>query len=459
MTDVDPVPFFPRLKSTVRVSRFPNYLWVIEGMTGFRQIALPVEVAILSLCDGITSRQNIIDIVNSRCCHGTEADKAKHVVDSVLDRFSDTITSGDGRIKTTPPYAFDDYLYEIQPLKQFPQRLPHPIVMLLTLTNRCNLRCIYCYNDSGYARPHELSTEEWLNVVAQAHDVGVQQIDVSGGEPFCHRGALRIMQDIRRRGMLMEVATNGTMHYTDEDIDVMRGCRVDISLDTADTDTYAEMTGRPFLQRAIENITRFVHEGLTVDIKVCLTNRNFTGIAQLYTMLADIGVHSVGLASYTPSIGGRGGDQLLLSSAMLDTIEEQCSQIQQSPGTPLSLGLARPCWTRKEDIIACNALTHTMIVLPNGDVSPCELITTTPEFMFGNVRHQSIMDIWNGTPVRQFFRDKTNPSDRQCASCALLEQCTTGCFAEKLYRKVPVYGPDPRCRVFRRTTPSTRSKA
>lgn len=436
---------FPQLKETVRICSFSNYLWVVEGISGFQHIALPVEVAVLTLCDGASSLQAIINNINIKCCHGADINKAERVVKTVMLRFSEALMPGDGKTRSELRYSFEDYLYPIRPLRQFPQRLPHPVGMLLTLTNRCNLHCIYCFNASGHARKDELCTKEWLDVIARAQDIGVQQIDLSGGEPFCHEGILDVMRDIRRRDILMEVATNGVMSYSNEAIGLMAGSRIDISLDTLNQKTYSELTEKPLLDRALNNIRRFVESGLIVDIKVCITNRNIHGIEQIYETLSNIGVHSVGLASYVPSPCGRGGDSLLLTQEMIDDIKERYDRIQQSPDTSLTIGLAQSYWHEPKDIMACDAMTHTMIVLSNGDITPCELITSNAQFMFGNVRHQSLLEIWNGEPVKNFFRQRVMPTDDRCASCSQLEHCGTGCFAEKLYKKVQVYGHDPRC--------------
>lgn len=441
---------FLLLKNSVRIVTFDNYLWVIEGISGFRHIALPLEAALLALCDGTMTSASLIQITASLLTNSSTIDEAQDAVNVVLTKFAPTLEQGDGTVHSMR-YNFSDYLYPVDPIERHPERLPSPVEMLFTLTNKCNLRCIYCFNNSGAARPNELTTSEWLDLIAQADDIGVQKIHLSGGEPFAHRGAIQILRELKNRGMLIEMATNGTRSYPDEVFHMLSGEQVDISLDTWDKDLYAQLTGNRSLDRVLANIQAFIQAGSSVSIKSCITSLNYTDIHKLYQVLADIGVADVGLAAYTRSISGRGGNELCLSPDMIDTVRCEFECIKQVEGTPLTFGIPNPCWNTRKDIISCDALVTTMIVMPNGDVTPCELITNTPELCFGNVRSESLMQIWTSALVDDFFYRKSHPQANTCTSCVFMESCQTGCFAEKLYQGVTLYGPDPRCHVV---TPS-----
>jgi radical SAM protein with 4Fe4S-binding SPASM domain len=368
-------------------------------------------------------------------------------VNTVLTKFAAALDKADQRQARTTRYDFRDYLYAVQPPERYPERLPAPVEALFTLTNKCNLRCIYCYNDSGLSKGDELTTAEWLKLVAQACEIGVQKIHLSGGEPFAHRGAVDILRELRRRDLLIEVATNGARRYSPEVLRLLAGARVDISLDTADDAIYTALTGHRALSQVVANIGLFVRAGASVSIKVCVTNLNYHKIGDLYRLLADLGVADVGLAAYTTSPSGRGGDSLSLTDEMIAYVQSEFEAIDQVPATPLTFGLPHPCWTVKEDIISCDGMANTIIVMPNGDVTPCELLTGTSPLCFGNVRRTPLLDIWNGSLVSDFFYRKSHPTDSVCGGCGFAQTCRTGCFAEKAYRRSPLYGPDPRCRL------------
>ncbi|HAH09057.1 MAG TPA: pyrroloquinoline quinone biosynthesis protein PqqE, partial [Alphaproteobacteria bacterium] len=60
-----------------------------------------------------------------------------------------------------------------------------PIGLLAELTHRCPLQCPYCSNPIDLVRAeHELSTDDWARVFAEAAALGVLQLHLSGGEPM-----------------------------------------------------------------------------------------------------------------------------------------------------------------------------------------------------------------------------------------------------------------------------------
>ena len=66
--------------------------------------------------------------------------------------------------------------------------LKAPVGLLAELTHRCPLQCPYCSNPLALERvANELPTEVWLDVLAQAAELGVLQLHLSGGEPTVRR--------------------------------------------------------------------------------------------------------------------------------------------------------------------------------------------------------------------------------------------------------------------------------
>ena len=59
-----------------------------------------------------------------------------------------------------------------------------PLAMLAELTHRCPLMCPYCSNPLQLAqKERELDTDTWARVFAEAAEIGVLQLHLSGGEP------------------------------------------------------------------------------------------------------------------------------------------------------------------------------------------------------------------------------------------------------------------------------------
>ncbi|MFC1888188.1 radical SAM/SPASM domain-containing protein [Thermodesulfobacteriota bacterium] len=111
----------------------------------------------------------------------------------------------------------------IKRLEQWQQSghaFPHTIE--LNPTSLCNLKCKFC---GGYLvgntdkKSDELTEAECVDIVSEAHELGVECWNIAGdGEPMFRRGlALSIMASIKERGMSGQLITNGTL-FTDEGI-------------------------------------------------------------------------------------------------------------------------------------------------------------------------------------------------------------------------------------------------
>jgi MoaA/NifB/PqqE/SkfB family radical SAM enzyme len=87
-----------------------------------------------------------------------------------------------------------------------------PPIMILSVTNRCNLNCKGCY--ARELRPRadaggEMSREEWESVVGEASELGIGIIMIAGGEPLLRRDILEVAADFPE--ILFPVFTNGLM--------------------------------------------------------------------------------------------------------------------------------------------------------------------------------------------------------------------------------------------------------
>jgi MoaA/NifB/PqqE/SkfB family radical SAM enzyme len=97
--------------------------------------------------------------------------------------------------------------------KRWERRGVHvPPIIILSVTNRCNLNCKGCY--ARELRPQagaggEMSREEWGSVVGEASELGVGIIMIAGGEPLLRREILDVAADFP--GILFPVFTNGLM--------------------------------------------------------------------------------------------------------------------------------------------------------------------------------------------------------------------------------------------------------
>lgn len=86
----------------------------------------------------------------------------------------------------------------------------------IELTERCNNRCIHCYNriDDPSAAVKELSTEAIRDILGQACALGCISVRFTGGEPMLRGDFLDIYRHARSLGLQVDITTNGTLITT-----------------------------------------------------------------------------------------------------------------------------------------------------------------------------------------------------------------------------------------------------
>ena len=86
----------------------------------------------------------------------------------------------------------------------------------ISLTDRCNFRCIYCMPEEGVTQlPHEeiLRIEEIARVVRIAAGLGIRSVRLTGGEPLVRLGVVDLVRDIAHTPGIENVSmtTNGVL--------------------------------------------------------------------------------------------------------------------------------------------------------------------------------------------------------------------------------------------------------
>lgn len=92
----------------------------------------------------------------------------------------------------------------------------------IEITNRCNLRCIHCYNEHASMPKTTLSLNDFKHVVDQLCSIGIKKIQLIGGEPFLlKKDVLFAMMDyLSPRVKGFELFTNGTIATREDWIEI-----------------------------------------------------------------------------------------------------------------------------------------------------------------------------------------------------------------------------------------------
>lgn len=130
----------------------------------------------------------------------------------------------------------------------------------ISVTDRCNLRCIYCMPEDGISLTgHEmiLRDHEILRICRVMAGLGIAKIKITGGEPLVRRGVPEIIRQIKEIPGIEKVTltTNGIL--LKEQMQALADAGVDcinISLDTLDRECFEKITRRDLLDKALAGI-------------------------------------------------------------------------------------------------------------------------------------------------------------------------------------------------------------
>lgn len=139
----------------------------------------------------------------------------------------------------------------------------------ISVTDRCNLRCVYCMPADGIQllkKEEILSLEEIAEVVKVGAELGIKKVRLTGGEPLVRKGAVDLVAMLTQIEGIEEVAmtTNGVLlsRYA-EDLKKAGLSRVNISLDSVSHEKYAEITRGGNLEEVFAGIRAAKKAGLT----------------------------------------------------------------------------------------------------------------------------------------------------------------------------------------------------
>lgn len=139
----------------------------------------------------------------------------------------------------------------------------------ISLTDRCNLRCQYCMPEDGISKiTHDeiLSLEETFEITKAFVELGINKIRFTGGEPLARKGIVNLISRVSKLEGVedLSITTNGVLlkQYA-KDLKNAGLTRVNISLDTLDSEKYRKITRGGNIKNVLNGIEEAKNVGLT----------------------------------------------------------------------------------------------------------------------------------------------------------------------------------------------------
>ncbi len=352
-------------------------------------------------------------------------------------------------------------------------------------TAACNLECIHCrrLDVAKELAEDDLSTEEAFSFIDDLATLGSPILVLSGGEPLYRPDIFEIARYARSKGLKVALATNGTL--VDEavarrivDAEVQR---VSISFDGADAETHDEFRKLPgSFDRAIEGFKHLKKLGMSMQVNSTIAKHNVHQLRDVYNLAVSLGADALHIFMLVPvGCGVEIAEDQMLSAekyeeslhlfyelareAKIQTkatcaphyfriVREKAAEsgMPNDPsmmvprgghaggghpgGHPGGAPAAMAAMTR-----GCLAGTGVCFVSHKGEVFPCGYLPVTS----GNVRTQSLAEIWRGSKVFTKLRN-VDLLGGKCGACEYKKICE-GCRARAFYETGDYMAEEPYC--------------
>ena len=192
---------------------------------------------------------------------------------------------------------------------RYPQPTGAPITIVWNFTNRCNLNCLHCHQDSSpTCSDPELTTSQAFKVIDNMADAGVAIVTFSGGEPLLRPDLYEAIERADDYGMLCTIASNGTLitPRVAERLSRAGIRRVEIGLDGATAETHDFLRNRPgTFETTVNGITSCADVGFD-ELAVTMTqhSKNINELAATMELAEKLGATRFYLNRLIPA--GRG---------------------------------------------------------------------------------------------------------------------------------------------------------
>lgn len=263
----------------------------------------------------------------------------------------------------------------------------------IELTRKCNLKCVFCYNQSGKANHDELSDEKLLDVIQQAIEMNVKVITFSGGEIFTRRSTLyKCLELCFSNKVLINLITNGTLIH-EGDIEFLSKNRayvnmIQISIDGASGEIHDALRGIDgSWEKSIQSIYRLLDNHLPVKVVSVISTTNFDQIYPLAELIYLLGAKELQFGVVIKR-GRAVNTECSLSLEQYQEFSGIISELHNYYQGKVNIYSSQPIQFVEKKIRLSPLKSFEIRV--NGDVYK----TCTSDTCFGSIRDKKLQEMW-----------------------------------------------------------------
>lgn len=324
-----------------------------------------------------------------------------------------------------------------------------PLWLLLELTYRCPLHCVYCSNPTEFAHTgDELGTDDWIRVLREARALGSVQLGLSGGEPLLRDDLEQIVSEAHALGFYINLITSG-VGLNESRIGALKAAGLDhIQLSFQDStrkmNDFLSSTRTFDLKSQVAALIKRYDYPMVLN--VVLHRHNIDHVEQILDMAQQMGAEYVELAN-TQYYGWAwlNREQLMPSREQVRRAEEMTNRFRRRVGHRMKVYFVVPDYFERRPKACMNGLGSVFLtVAPDGIALPCHAARMLPGLTLPSVREASVGWIWYDSPGFNHFRGDAWMKE-PCRSCPEKGRDFGGCRCQAYLLTGDAANADPVC--------------
>lgn len=316
------------------------------------------------------------------------------------------------------------------------------------LTERCNLKCIHCYQDNC-REIKELNIAEMKRFFDHFIYVLKKQkmngsISLTGGEPLILGNKLWEIVDYIKQGDLpikIYVLTNGTLVTKDVAKKFLKyNISCQISFDGANKNIHDAIRGNGNFEKSLNGAKILIDNRISTSSHFVIMKKNSNFVEEAVKFCVDNRFEMITFSQLVPFGRGKNLENDMLSPAETRDVYNKIFSLKNRYRNQIIVNTNRTLWCNIDKNIGgtCPAGFSTLVINADGSVYPCRRLPIS----IGNVIENSIFEMWYGSEVMKNLRNRTKIN--KCGKCPLLDRCG-GCRAVAYAHFNDYMAPDPQC--------------
>lgn len=279
-----------------------------------------------------------------------------------------------------------------------------PYQISIDVTNKCNLRCLHCYNYSGenICIQNELSDEEILNLITDLCDMKPYNVCICGGEPLLRKElVIDIVKMLSNNNIKCSMVSNGILLDDDTAFKLKKAWifKVQISLDGLE-ESHDRLRGvSGVFEKAIKALEALKKQKIGSGIAFSPTPWNINDFNNVVDLALKLDVEEVRIQALMPiGRGSLNSNELIPSNEqyrlLMKYINESKKRVKKL-GSNLNIQWGDPIdhLIRFPEQIES---TPTIAIRANGNIAPSVYLPIS----VGNIKSKSFKQYWNSGLAR-----------------------------------------------------------